>query len=206
MPQPDQEPRQETSIIPADVAIHAISTDEGTLYYGHGTSSIDRAEGVVAEGLHLRSGDFLSTTYGLASTSNSPLAVERNTDTLNNWRHHNFKTIVILGVEQLAKDQMQPGINHAHAIVQKREGTYDALYGLGHTIDKRFIAGYFDMTQGIFRANPDFDPSYDPKLLETTTDLSIQMRLRPYRSRRLPNFGIAASEIVVAAQNDHGTE
>lgn len=166
-------------IEPADEALNRLVNSKIYLF-GHGTPTQEWAASSIADGLHTRHTDLFSTAAQLPVMAEDPDAFERNKATLAQWPHHDAQYVVALGVERLEGEAV-PHRRYLQSIVQPREGAEDVndAYGAPYAINRRFIAGYFDAAEGTFTNNPDFDPHYDPALLETTVNQDIERELHP---------------------------
>ena len=168
----------------ADEALRRL-VDSNIYIFGHGTLTLDAAEGSVADGLHTRHTDLFSTAEGLPTVAENPRAFEHNREMLWHWPHHDAQYVVVLGVERLEEDDI-PHRRYLQSIVQPRQGSdADNEYDKPYIVDRRFVAGYFDTARNIFVRNPDFDPHYDPALLQTTVNYEIQRELHPVDPREL---------------------
>lgn len=163
--------------------IEAMSANEGLEHlvrmnvylYGHGTAAAEHVDDMLQNGFQLSAPDLHSTALAMPTEADNPDAFTVNMAQLSEWPHRGHKTIVMLGVERL-EDEQVPNRRYVQSIVQENPGVERNSYGHRYTIDPRFVAGYFDMAQNSFVPNPNFDPHYDPKLLETTADITILMR------------------------------
>ncbi len=147
---------------------------EDLYVFGHGTSSKEKAESILKEGLRLTQPSFWTTVVGLETLQEDPDALSKALKVLSDWPHYHLKYIVALGVERLKPDDI-PHRRYLQSIVQDREhqGTIAPQYGQPYTINPKFVAGYFNMNTSQFIPNHGFNPVYDPALLETTPDIDI---------------------------------
>lgn len=160
--------------LPADIALKEL-VGSNIYLLGHGTTTHELANLATTAGLYTRHTDLSSTAYGLETLADNPEATKHDMGLIKKWPHRDAKYIVVLGVERL-KGEDVPHRRYIQSIVQPRpqEDEYDATHGQPYVIDKKFIAGYFDVEQDTFIPNSAYDPTYDPRLLDTTVNDDIQ--------------------------------
>ncbi len=166
-------------VISATTALEGL-VNSNVYLFGHGTIQRDRAEAVINDGLYTKYEDLSSTALGLETVVDDLDAAEHDMALLQAWPHHNLKYIVILGIERLEGDQI-PHNRYLQSVVQPRPSRdeYDETYGEPYVVDKKFVAGYFNMNDGTFTPNSTYDPLYDPKLLDTTVNMDIVRQRNP---------------------------
>ena len=192
--------------LPAAVALEELVNSNAYLF-GHGTMSRESANGAVSDGLRSRHTDLMSTAYGLEATADNPDAAVHDMALLREWPHYNAKYIVIIGIERLTGDDI-PHRRYLQSIMQPRPAgeDFDEAYGEPYVVGKKFVAGYFDMNEGIFVPNATYDPKYDAGLLETTVNDDIQKERNPVDLFAGMAGGAAVKqEAVVAQQSDDDT-
>lgn len=166
---------------PMEAALEQLLGDEKLYVFGHGTADESTAEVITKEGLHLRSAHLWSIVAGLPEkTDDKSDHIATATKMIENWPHLALGYVVAVGVERLPADKI-PHRRYLQSIVQNRPNAQeiDERYGERYTIEPRFVAGYFNAADKTFMPNPNFDPTYDPSLLETTADDDIRRERNP---------------------------
>lgn len=159
---------------PMEVALERLLNDDTLYVFGHGTSAESDAEAIIQDGLHLSSANLWSTVAGLPEKTGESDHLSAAKKMIEDWPHRALGYVVAVGVERLP-DEKIPHRRYLQSIVQDRPnaGEIDKHYGQRYTINPRFIAGYFKASAKTFMPNPNFDPTYEPSLLETTADDDI---------------------------------
>lgn len=174
----DREPVFATDTLSTQAALEKL-TGMNVHLFGHGTISRETADSILQEGLGVDKPSINSTAYGMFTEADGLDAVDRNRKMLDHWRHKVRRHVVVLGVERLPVDKI-PHIRYIQAVLQDNPVDREGPRPHGpYVVDRRFVAGYFDVEGDTFVPNPDFDPRFDPALLETTADIGIQMERVP---------------------------
>jgi hypothetical protein len=162
-----------TEELPADVALELLA-HHSIYLMGHGTGREEDARNIIKDGLYTRHADLSSTAYGLETIAENPAASDHNKSLLQAWPQHNLKYVVTLGVERLPESEI-PNDHYLESIVQPRNEAHnvDSEHGT-YLIGRNFVAGYFDVEKDTFIPNPEYNPRYDPHLLDTAVNLEVQ--------------------------------
>lgn len=159
---------------PMEAALERLLNDDNLYVFGHGTADESFAQAIIQDGLHLSSANLWSTVAGLPEKTDETDHLDTAKKMIEDWPHLALGYVVAVGVERLPVEKI-PHRRYLQSIVQDRPhaDAIDERYGQRYTIEPRFVAGYFNARAKTFVPNPNFDPTYDPALMETTADDDI---------------------------------
>jgi len=142
---------------------------KGMALFGHGTPSARLADWCLVSGLGVPGDDILSTADPLPSDADSIASTLEQP-----WRHKHHPVIVVIAIAPIAPE-VPLTLRDVRAIVQPAPPGHkfdDTSRAFRNLIPSRFLAGYYDQRTRAFTPNPVFEPTFDPALRATSTDIS----------------------------------